>query len=131
MYEVTEQYGFVATHQIHGLAQAHPCAGVHSHRWIAEVVLTVGALLPTDGPSELVVLEPLRRYFGRELEGRHLNDLLLGAPTPARLAWHVAAWCQENLTSYAAMSLSAIIVSSGANSRVRYTVPRSPKSIAR
>lgn len=124
MYEMVERYGFVASHQIHGLPDAHPCSGVHSHRWVAEVILVFPRPMAADSRTEPVVLEPLRRHCVKELDGKHLNDVLFGAPTPARLASHVAVWCLENLGPAAALALSAVIVSSDVNSRVRYTIPR-------
>lgn len=126
MYEIVEQYSFTATHQILGLEEGHPCVGVHSHRWVAEFVLTAAKLMPTDGPSEQVVLEPLRKYLAARLNGKHLNDLLSGAPTPARVAWHLAVWYQGNLAAHGPAALTAVVVSAGAGSRVRYTVPRAP-----
>jgi 6-pyruvoyltetrahydropterin/6-carboxytetrahydropterin synthase len=105
------------------LSENHPCTGVHSHRWTAEVVVLMPRLVPTDGACELAALEPLRRHVRRELDSRHLNDVLLGAPTPARLAWHLAVWCRENLAGGTA-ALASVLISSDTGSRVRYTPPR-------
>lgn len=124
MYEITQQYCFVATHQIHGLADTHPCARVHSHRWTVEVVVAMTVLLPTDGPSEVAGLEPLRRFVMTELGDRHLNDIVIGQPTPARVAGHVAGWALNHLTGQLASALSSVLVSTEANSRARYIVPR-------
>jgi 6-pyruvoyl-tetrahydropterin synthase len=124
MYEIVEQYGFGATHQIHGLPAAHPCAAVHAHRWLVEVVLVTEQLLPTDGLSEVALLEPVRKYVAEEMDGRHLNDIVLGAATPARLARHLAVWCQENLPAQVTKSLSAIQMAAGDSSRGRYLLRR-------
>lgn len=131
MYEITQQYCFVATHQIHGLPDVHPCARVHSHRWTLEVAITMTALLPTDGQSELSGLEPLRRYVDRELAGKHLNDVLIGPPTPARLAAHVASWSLTGLGGPPATALSSVLVYIETNSRARYVVPRTVQRTAR
>jgi 6-pyruvoyltetrahydropterin/6-carboxytetrahydropterin synthase len=131
MYEIVEQYAFGATHQIHGLPNAHPCAGVHAHRWLVEVVLVTGQLLPTDGPSEVALLEPVRRYIAEEMDGRHLNDVVMGAATPARLAWHLAAWCQQNLPAHVTKSLSAVLMAAGDSSRGRYVLARTNPSANR
>jgi 6-pyruvoyltetrahydropterin/6-carboxytetrahydropterin synthase len=124
MYEIVEQYGFDATHQIHGVPAAHPCAGVHAHRWLAEIVLVTSKLLPTDGLSEVALLEPVRKYIAEEMDGHHLNDVVLGAATPARLARHLAVWCQENLPAHMTKSLSAVLMAAGDSSRGRYVLPR-------
>jgi 6-pyruvoyltetrahydropterin/6-carboxytetrahydropterin synthase len=124
MYELTHQYCFVATHQIHGVPDAHPCANVHSHRWTLEVVLMMGVLLPTDGPSELAWLEPLRAYLTNELHGHHLNDIVIGPPTPARVARHIAIWGQQTLDNAMIRNLGSIVVAADANSRAKYTLPR-------
>jgi 6-pyruvoyltetrahydropterin/6-carboxytetrahydropterin synthase len=128
MYEITQQYNFVATHQILGLPDAHPCARVHSHRWTLEVVIAMSVLLPTDGPSEFSGLEPLRRYVLAELGDKHLNDVVIGPPTPARLAGHVAGWSLNNLAGQLATSLSSVVVSTDASSRARYIVPRTMRT---
>jgi 6-pyruvoyltetrahydropterin/6-carboxytetrahydropterin synthase len=132
MYEITERYGFVATHQLHGLPDTHPCGGVHQHRWFVEVVLAPRRLLPSDGPSELALLEPVRRYIAEELDGRHLNDLLVGAATPVRLAEHLAMWCREELAPTMSRSLCAVVISADVNSRARYLFPRvAPDEVTR
>lgn len=124
MYEIVEHYTFVATHEIPGLRPTHPCHGVHMHQWSVEVVLHASGLLPTDAPAESAALEPLRRYVTSELEGRHLNDVLVGDPTPARLAGHLAAWCRCHLAAYVVETLHGISVSAGRTSRGRYLVTK-------
>jgi 6-pyruvoyltetrahydropterin/6-carboxytetrahydropterin synthase len=126
MFEIAEQYSFVATHQLNGLAVDHPCAKVHSHRWAMDIVFLSDRLLPTDGPSEVVLLEPLRRYVTKSLDGAHLNDLVIGEATPARIAHHLAAWCYSQLAANVAKALTTVAVSTGLNSRARYLVPKHP-----
>ena len=125
MYEIVEHYTFVATHEIPGLRATHPCHGVHMHQWSVEVVLHAAGLLPTDAPAESAALEPLRRYVTSELEGRHLNDVLVGDPTPARLAGHLADWSRCHLAAYVVETLHGISVSAGRTSRGRYLVAKS------
>jgi 6-pyruvoyl-tetrahydropterin synthase len=125
MYELSQQYCFYATHQVHDLPVAHPCASVHRHRWTVEVVLTAARPLPTDGPFELVGLEPLRLHITAKFNNAHLNDILLGPPTPARAARHIAIWCQQNLVGQVAGTLTSVVIAMDAHSRARYTVPRS------
>ncbi|HEX5407888.1 MAG TPA: 6-carboxytetrahydropterin synthase [Pseudonocardiaceae bacterium] len=124
MYEITEQYSFMATHEIHGLPDGHRCSGVHLHRWTAELLLATNKLPPTDGPSELSGLEPIRRYIMTNLDNRHLNDVLSGPPTPVRLATHVALWCEEVLDKSMVKALAAVSVWSDAGSRARFIAPR-------
>ncbi|TWP52401.1 6-carboxytetrahydropterin synthase QueD [Lentzea tibetensis] len=119
MYEISEHYTFVATHEILGLQSTHPCHGVHMHQWSVEVVLFAASLLPTDGPAETAALEPLRRYVTTELEARHLNDVLVGDPTPARLAGHLVRWCRSHLGGYVTETLHSVAVSAGRASRAR------------
>lgn len=124
MYEITEQFTFFATHQVQGLGESHPCSGVHSHRWLAEVSLVAEKLPPTDGLSELALLDPVRLYIAMELDGRHLNDLLIGEATPARVARHLGAWCRENMVAHLARSLSSVTVSMADSSRGRFVFGR-------
>ncbi|GLZ30116.1 6-carboxy-5,6,7,8-tetrahydropterin synthase [Lentzea sp. NBRC 105346] len=124
MYEIVEHYNFVATHEIPGLRPTHPCHGVHMHQWSVEVVLLSAALLPTDGPAETAALEPLRRYVTSELEARHLNDVLIGDPTPVRLAGHLVSWCRCHLPGFVAETLHSVSVSAGRATRGRCIVSR-------
>jgi 6-pyruvoyl-tetrahydropterin synthase len=113
------------------LAATHPCSSIHVHRWTVEVVFLADMLLPSDGPSELAGLEPLRSYVQSFLDDKHLNDVLMGPATPARVARHIASWCHERLVRYLSTALSAVIVSADSNSRARYTVPRSLHPVVR
>jgi 6-pyruvoyltetrahydropterin/6-carboxytetrahydropterin synthase len=124
MYEIVEHYGFAATHELQGLSSTHPCTGVHLHQWSVEVVLVASRLMSTDGPSELVALEPLRRYVMNELEGRHLNDVVPGEPSSARVARHLVGWCGQHLSGYAAAALHTVTVSAGRSTVGRCTVIR-------
>lgn len=124
VYELVHQYSFLATHEIHGLPVTHPCSGVHSHRWTIEVVFVVSTLRPTDGPPELADLEPLRRYILSDFSDSHVNDVIIGPATPARVAHHVASWCLANLKTYLSTTLSSVLVTADVHSRARYTVVR-------
>lgn len=124
MYEITEQYLFVATHEIYGLPVSHPCSGVHLHRWTVELLLATNKLWPTDGPSELVMLEPFRQFVANHLDNKHLNDVVTGPASTARLANHVATWCEDALAKNVAKALAAVSVWSDIGSRARYIFPR-------
>ena len=119
MYEISEQFGFVATHELGGASTCHPHPRVHLHRWTVDIVLVAALLPPANHPSELVELEPVRRYIARELDGRYLNDVLPDMPTPTNIAVHLARWCQANLTGFAATTIFSVGVSTGPDSKVR------------
>jgi 6-pyruvoyltetrahydropterin/6-carboxytetrahydropterin synthase len=123
MYEITERYGFTATHRLSALPGSHPCAALHLHRWTVAVVLVAIALPAASRPCEVAELEPVRRYIAGELDGKYLNDVLKQAPTPARLAEHLADWCRTNLTGYVRAVLHSITISTGTNSTVRCVAP--------
>lgn len=124
MFEITEQYGFVATHELYGLTASHPCSGVHLHRWTVELLLALSKLLPTDGPSEQAMLEPFRQFVASQLDNKHLNDVVTGPATPARLAIHLATWCEDTLAKPIAKSLAAVTVWADGGARARYIFPR-------
>lgn len=124
MYEFVERYGFSATHRVHSAGACHASAGAHLHRWVIEIVLMASQLPPVSHPSELVELEPVRRYVAWELDGKHLNDVLPVAPTPAYIAGHMANWCRTNLTGYAGAAFRSVAVSTERHFRVRYLVNR-------
>ncbi len=119
VYEIMEQHDFVATHEIAGLPASHACHGVHMHKWSVEVVLLVSKLAPTDAPSDAVMLQPLRNYVVSELEGSHLNDLVKGDPTPARLTEHLVDWCRRHLDPVAVDVLHSVTVSAVRGGRAR------------
>ena len=123
MYEISERYTFTATHRLPALPRSHPCAALHLHRWTVVVVLTAVALPIASRPSEVAELEPIRRYVAGELDGKYLNDVLVQAPTPGRLAEHLAGWCRSNLTGYVRAVLHSITVSTGSTSSVRCVAP--------
>lgn len=124
MYEITEHYEFMATHEIYGVSDQHPCSGVHRHRWTAELLLATSRLLPADGRSESAALEPFRLFVLNELSGKHLNDLISGPAVPARLATLMAAWCEQNLTRSVAGTLASVTVATDTGLRARYIFPR-------
>lgn len=119
VFEIVELYDFVATHEIAGLSASHPCHGVHLHKWSIEIVLLVPKLPPTDAPSDAALLQPLRTYVVSELEGSHLNDVVEGDPTPARLAAHLVDWCRRHLDALAVGALQSVTVVAGRGARAR------------
>jgi 6-pyruvoyltetrahydropterin/6-carboxytetrahydropterin synthase len=123
MYEIVERYGFMATHRVKDLPGCYSRPALHLHRWTVEIVLLASTLPLAGGPSELMALEPVRRYLGWELDGKYLNEILPYPPTPARLAEHVSDWCVANLTGYARRVLQSIAVSIDATSSARQVVP--------
>jgi 6-pyruvoyltetrahydropterin/6-carboxytetrahydropterin synthase len=109
MFEVTESFGFMATHRLPDVARHHPCARIHVHRWSVSVVLHAGRL--PSGSSELAAIEPLRRFVVDALDGKYLNDLLTESPTTGRVAQYIARWCDRQLDGYIRGALRSVTVS--------------------
>jgi 6-pyruvoyltetrahydropterin/6-carboxytetrahydropterin synthase len=110
MFEVTESFGFMATHRLPDVARNHPCARIHVHRWSVSVVLRAGRLPSSARSSELAAVEPLRRFLIDTLDGKYLNDLLTEEPTAGRVADYIAGWCEGNLDGYIRAVLHSITV---------------------
>jgi len=86
MWEISKEFAFSASHQLHGLRAEHPCGRVHGHNYVVRVHLTSDRL---DGHGFVCDYGQLRS-FGVWLDGtldhRHLNDVLDIQPSAENMA---------------------------------------------
>lgn len=94
MYEISKDFTFSASHQLHGLPDGHQCARLHGHNYVVRVVLDSLGLDEHGFVIDYGDLAPLADYIDTALDHRHLNDLLI-QPTAEHLAEHLTKRCRQ------------------------------------
>lgn len=86
MYTITKQFSFSASHQLDHLPEGHPCARLHGHNYVVELVLQ-SAQLNADGfVRDYNELSPFKHFIDDKLDHRHLDDVIDGPSTAENLA---------------------------------------------
>lgn len=107
MFRISKEFHFSASHQLKDLLTDHPCARLHGHNYIVEVVLESATLDAHGFVRDYRELEPLKAYIDAELDHRHLNDVLGDdGVTAERLAKHLYEWCRARWPEVAAVRVS-------------------------
>ncbi len=91
MYTITKQFHFSASHIIEGLPDGHPCGRLHGHNYVAEIILAAEYLNPIGFVVDYNALSPFKDIIEKELDHRHLNDIL---PCPST-AEHMAKYLYD------------------------------------
>ena len=89
MYTISKQFNFSASHLIKGLPAEHPCTRLHGHNYVVELVLASDQL---DSIGFVVDYHELKRFkdiIDKELDHRHLNDVLPYPPTAEYIAYYL------------------------------------------
>ncbi|MFN5514106.1 MAG: 6-pyruvoyl trahydropterin synthase family protein [Cyanobacteriota bacterium] len=89
MFTVTKQFHFSASHIIVGVPAEHPCGRLHGHNYIVELVLSAETLDPIGFVVDYNDLKPFQALIDRELDHRHLNDVLPGSTSAEALAYYL------------------------------------------
>lgn len=76
MYRITKQFSFSASHILDHLPEDHPCARLHGHNYVVEVVLESSELNGDGFVRDYGELDPLKRFIDGSLDHRHLDDEL-------------------------------------------------------
>lgn len=76
MYRITKQFSFSASHRLDHLPQNHPCARLHGHNYVVEVVLESQDLNSDGFVRDYGELAPLKHFIEERLDHRHLEDEL-------------------------------------------------------
>jgi 6-pyruvoyltetrahydropterin/6-carboxytetrahydropterin synthase len=85
-YTISKDFTFSASHQLHRLADDHPCGRLHGHNYTVRVELT-GPLDPRTGfVLDYGALAPIKAYLDDILDHRHLNDVVTFQPSAENLA---------------------------------------------
>lgn len=107
MFTISKQFHFSASHILHGLSDDHPCARLHGHNYIAEVVLASDTLNSVGFVRDYRELSDLKNYIDGELDHRHLNDVLGDNNTTAELmAKHLYDWSKSRWPEVIAVRIS-------------------------
>ena len=107
MFTISKQFHFSASHILHGLSDDHPCARLHGHNYIAEVVLASDTLNSVGFVRDYRELSDLKNYINDELDHRHLNDVLGDNNTTAeRMAKHLYDWSKSRWPEVVAVRIS-------------------------
>lgn len=106
MFRITKEYHFSASHQLHGLAEDHPCSRLHGHNYIVRVELSSGELNETGFVRDYRELDDLKIYIDEKIDHRHLNEVLGDDDTTAeKLAKHFYDWCKSRWPEVSAVSV--------------------------
>ena len=61
-----------------GYRRDHPCSRLHGHNYVVEIVLVADALDSVGFVVDYNELKTFKQIIDRELDHRHLNDVLPG-----------------------------------------------------
>lgn len=107
MYSIAKQFAFSASHQLAGLAADHPCARLHGHNYVVEVILEGTTLTPTGFLRDYRELDAFKRFLDAEFDHRHLNEVLgHDRPTAEHLARFFYDWARQRWPEVAAVRVS-------------------------
>jgi 6-pyruvoyltetrahydropterin/6-carboxytetrahydropterin synthase len=112
VYEISKEFAFCASHQLHGMPEGHPCGRLHGHNYRVQAVLGSDELDEHGFVSDYGELAPLRKHIDATYDHRHLNEVLdHPQPSAERLAEHVYRWGRDHLPTPLAARLVAVGVS--------------------
>jgi 6-pyruvoyltetrahydropterin/6-carboxytetrahydropterin synthase len=86
MYKISKQFSFSASHILEGLPHEHPCSRLHGHNYVITVHLKAKEPNNVGFIRDYRELDNVKRYIDRELDHRHLNDVLPFNPTAESIA---------------------------------------------
>lgn len=95
LYKISKQFHFSASHQLLSLPKGHPCARMHGHNYVVEVVLQSKTLNQYGFVRDYNDLDALKNFIDETLDHRHLNDVLGNECTTAEnLAKFLYDWAK-------------------------------------
>lgn len=83
---ISKDFAFSASHQLEGLPDDHPCSRLHGHNYRVRVCVEAAELDPVGFVVDYGELKGFGAWIDRELDHRHLNDVLIDNPTAENLA---------------------------------------------
>ena len=107
MFTISKQFHFSASHQLKRLEDDHPCARLHGHNYVIEVVLQSETLDSAGFVRDYTELNELQKMIDNKLDHRHLNDVLGDDCTTAEeLAKWLFDWCKVQWPEIVAVRVS-------------------------
>ncbi len=86
MYTIIKQFSFSASHVLENLPEGHPCARLHGHNYVVELVLEGLELDESGFVRDYRDLAPFKTFIDEKLDHRHLNDIMDGPTSAENLA---------------------------------------------
>jgi 6-pyruvoyltetrahydropterin/6-carboxytetrahydropterin synthase len=86
MYTITKQFSFSASHVLDHLPEGHPCARLHGHNYVVEIVLQSAELSADGFVRDYNELSGFKYFIDDKLDHRHLDDVIDGPSTAENLA---------------------------------------------
>lgn len=111
MYTISKQFHFSASHVLAELPEGHPCSRLHGHNYVVEVVLASETLDERGFVVDYLELRPVKALIDRELDHRHLNDVMDGPTSAEALSRWIFERALAELPAPAAERLVAVRVS--------------------
>ncbi len=107
MYQISKCYSFSASHQLKYLPADHPCARMHGHNYVVEIVLESEHLNKDGFVRDYRELSALKDYIDERLDHRHLNEVLGdNNVTAEQLAKHLYDWAKPQFPETVAIRVS-------------------------
>lgn len=106
MYTISKQFSFSASHQLAHLPPHHPCARLHGHNYVVEVVLAARELDTRGFVVDYRDLAPLKELIDHRFDHQHRNDVLPCPTTAENLARWLFEWCYNQWPEVVAVRVS-------------------------
>lgn len=89
MFTIAKQFHFSASHIIEGVPDDHPCKRLHGHNYVVELILQGESLNDTGFLVDYHDLVLFKEIIDKELDHRHLNDVLPCPTTAEHMAYYL------------------------------------------
>ena len=106
MFRISKQFSFSASHILDCLGEDHPCARLHGHNYIVTVYLQSESLNEYGFVVDYRDLKLVKNYLDKQLDHRHLNDILPFHPTAENIAKHIYNEFKSTLPQMYAVEVS-------------------------
>jgi len=93
MFTIRKTFHFCASHQLHQVAENHPCARLHGHNYEVIIELCAENLDDKGFVKDYLELSRFKTYIDENLDHQHLNDVLGDdCVTAEKIAKHLYDW---------------------------------------
>lgn len=105
MFVIKKEFSFSASHYLEGLPAEHPCSRLHGHNYKVIVELSAEKLDATGFVCDYRELDEIKQFLDREIDHRHLNDVLPFNPTAENIARHFFAYFKLKFSQVSAVTV--------------------------
>jgi len=96
-YQISKEFSFSSSHQLHGLRDGHPCGRVHGHNYVVRVTIFGEQVNEHGFVLDYNDLKPFGQWLDDTLDHRHLNDVLEFQPSAENMARHLTKVASDTL----------------------------------